>query len=216
MANLTYQDKWSRYHDKLVTDFKPIPSNNSWIFSAYAAKLGLPLDEQKLRQCFKLCKLSVAPLHLVRSPDDHEPPMSKDEILGLSYLNLLPVHILQLNDWDFCPYEIPKFNLVKTVQAFIRLSKADRNAIWENGGEPHAFRFAFKVSIVDRVFMLKKAGKKVPVHYSIFAFFSKMLTKQTDSIKLMEWLKSDEKPDLALFERYFGKYHVFCNKIRNN
>lgn len=203
-----FQDIWGRYHDKECIGGLP-SSNNGWIFTSYAKKLGLHINQYGLILCFSNCKRSETIID--RSPDKKEPPMSRDEILGLAYLGLLKDK--NIPNWNFCPYDIPKFNLFKTVAAFWRLRKAHRNAVWENGGEPHAFRFAFSVPIQDRAFILTCLGKEVPKFYQLVNFIDSKIKSKNKSSRLIHWLKHDTIPDVKDFELYFGKSHIFTKRL---
>lgn len=101
-------DKWSRWHDKLCRDGKP-SSNNGWIYSAYADLVGLPVNRTKLYECFSQSRPNYPhtwPLH--RSPGKALPPMSRDEILGLDYFNMLwTTELADVRYWQFC--DLPGF-----------------------------------------------------------------------------------------------------------
>jgi hypothetical protein len=166
-----YVDQYGRYHDKPVTEVNSVPSNNGWIYTAYAQKVGLPIDDYKLRYAAELCDQGYGVLW--RSPGKELPPMSRDEILGLAALGLLkPEH---LRDWNFSPYPVPKFHLTKLIKQlwFMRpefsikidgfkvnwwLSFRHRNFFWQNNLD-QTYRFAFSVPLVDRHFILSKQGK---------------------------------------------------------
>jgi hypothetical protein len=180
----TYQDKWSRYHDKKVTDQNQIPSNNGWIYTAYAEKAGLDADYFMLGLCFKQCKQvdDTGREYLVRSPDKALPPMSRDEILGMASIGFLkPQH---LDGWNFSPYPIPKFNLIKTIQQFLEIKDKHRNYLWQNNMS-HTYRFAFSVPLTDRHFILQKWGK-FNLFYWLVSLIDSKFGKATNGIP---WLK---------------------------
>lgn len=164
-----YVDKFGRYHDKPVTESNPIPSNNGWIYTAYAEKAGLPVDHSLLTNCFVQCKQfdrKTGRLSLIRSPGDSTPPISRDEILGMAALGLLaPKH---LNGWSFSPYKIPKFDLIKTVNQVIEMIGKHRNYLWQNNMD-QLYRFAFSVPLADRHFILQKWGMKSSFMYRLIA-----------------------------------------------
>ena len=83
-----YQDKWTRYHHKPVKDGEPA-SNNGWIYTSVARKLGFKFDRDKLQECYNLCETETVPIKVKRSPDQRFPPLSKDEVIGLISLGLL-------------------------------------------------------------------------------------------------------------------------------
>lgn len=209
---MTFQDKWSRYHDK-PCDGEP-SSNNGWYFTAIAVKIGLPVDAELLTTCYLKC-WDRQENFMNRSPGKTEPPMSRDEVLGCWYLKMYMFRPMVAVDWKFCPYEIPSFNPLKTLAAFWRLSRADRNAVWENGGEPHAWRFAFSVPYQDRAYMLRMEGFE-NWFYTLFERLSNLSDPVTPSSRLLRWFKSDKAPDLQLFIDYFGENHLFVTHIKES
>lgn len=212
---MTYQDQYTRYHDAKVTDSEPIPSNNGWIYTAYAEKAGLDstLDWFMLGHCFKACKIQLTNrVELIRSPGKSNPPISRDEILGLAALTFLkPQH---LNNWNFSPYPLPKFNLFKLVKQLIPLYKnrKNRNYFHENNLD-QIYRFAFSVPFSDRHFILKKFGTFKfynPVHL-FYAAFGKINSKFSPSA--LDWLKYDEKKGLAALRQEFPSDHPIIEKL---
>lgn len=158
-----YIDSYSRYHHKPVTESNPIPSNNSWLYSAYAAKVGLELDQVNLSRGFGSCLNDGK--FTFRSPGKLTPPVSHDEVLGAISLRLLkPEH---LNVWSYSPYKVPKLNLFKLFKQLWELRPAisdntlvfkHRNFFWQNNLD-QLYRFSFKLRMKDRHFALKTWGK---------------------------------------------------------
>ncbi len=153
---MNYWDKYSRLHDKPVTEANPIPCNNSWIYTAYYVRIYGPVVPIMQEVCFDLCSMNGK---LIRSPGKALPPISHDEILGMVALGLLePEH---LKGWSFSPYAIPKFSPLKLAQQLWDLRPSlnrHRNYFWENSLD-QIYRFAFSVRLVDRHFLLKTWGK---------------------------------------------------------
>jgi hypothetical protein len=203
MKNFT--DKWGRYHHKEVTDANPVPSNNGWIYTAYAYKLDLPLDWLMLGFCYRSCRQldsEFTRMYLIRSPDKFSPPISRDEVLGMAALGFLrPQH---LDGWSFCPYKIPAFNPIKTIQQFMELRGKHRNYLWQNKLE-HTYRFAFSVPLSDRHFILQKWGKFNIFYWAIAKVDS--LLKITNGIG---WLKYDK--NIEAMKSEFPDDHPF-NKL---
>lgn len=215
----TYIDSYSRYHHKKVTKENPIPSNNSWIYSAYANKLELPLDAKKLYQCFELCTWKG--IFVLRSPGKVTPYLSRDEVIGTIALGLCkPEH---LNGWNFYGRSLPKFNAIKLLKQLwelrpsVKMTYRDtvpatpkyslefkhRNYFWQNNLD-QLYRFAFSVPLQDRHFILKTWGKfqwynPVHVFYAIVAKVDSMLPKKSG----IKWLKyGGEKNKLAMIEEF--------------
>ena len=189
-----YFDNYGRLHHKPCINKEP-SSNNGWIYTAYYEKLGYKADLMLLSTCFRQCKqldVDNASFYLIRSPRKEEPPMSRDEILGMASLGFLqPRH---LNGWNFSPYPIPKFNLFKTISQFLELRGKHRNYLWQNKME-HTYRFAFSVPLTDRHFILQKWGE-FNLFYWAVAKIDSMIGNPTNGIP---WLKyGGEKRKLAM------------------
>lgn len=163
---MSYYDKYGRIHHKYCINGEP-SSNNGWIYTAYAAKIGIQLDNIKLSVCMSKCRIPGNPPHLIRSPDKSLPPMSRDEILGFSALGLLQPEDLQ--GWNFSPYPIPRFNPIKLAQQLWDLRPSlnrHRNYFWQNNLD-QMYRFAFSVPLSDRHFILQQFGKFNLIYWAI-------------------------------------------------
>lgn len=202
-----YQDVYGRWHDKVTVEGRP-SSNNGWIYTAYAKKLGFPINMGQMRDCARQCMIKTPDGRWVftRSPGKKEPPMSRDEVLGLVYLGVLG---FREGDWGFSPYGVPSFNPFKSIAALWRMRKAHRNAIWENGGEPHLWRFAFSVPLQDRAFILRCQGQDVPWYYLFVEWVDKKFTSDSLSSRLIRQFKYEDRFDTEDLARYFGLFHPF-------
>jgi len=207
-----YQDRWSRYHHKLVTESNPVPSGNGWVYTAYAQKLGLPVNPQALEECFKACLIKLGDRYeIIRSPGYSGSPISRDEILGLSALGLLKER--HLTGWDFPPYPLPRFNPIKLAKQIWQLRPTlerneelpfdprrpieyrykivwkHRNYFWQNNLD-QLYRFAFSVPLTDRAFVAEhshiKLGLISRLFYKAIAAADKALPKKPNGIS---WLK---------------------------
>lgn len=217
-----YQDKYQRFHDKPVTSSDPYPSNNAFIYTSYARKLGIPFDMNQVTLGFYACFIDKNPLVIYRNPNQKTPPFSRDEVLGLAYLRLLAPKDLQAVNWNFSPYGVPKFNLItllKHLWEIIHFSTRygiyleHRNYFWQKGLD-QIYRFAFSVPLQDRAFIYRCQGLKAPLFYRIYEKLSNLLPSKTNSGKLIQWLKTGNKPDLKVFQEYFGEEHIFTQKVK--
>lgn len=198
-----YIDKYGRYHHKPCINGEP-SSNNGWIYTAYADKLGLPVNDSELRSCFNQC-LNEHNTFVLRSPGKGLPPMSRDEILGAAALGLLKARNLQ--GWSFSPRPIPKFNPITFFKQLSRvftlnpinrdgswvklwgpLYTRHRNYFWENNLD-QLYRFAFSVPIQDRDFILDNTDKKVNVFAALFYSAVATVDKWFNKPSGITWLK---------------------------
>lgn len=179
-----YMDKYGMYHDKPCVAGEP-KSNNAWIYTAYAEKGKLPLDKDLVEVTFKKCIIPAIELtagfYLIRTPYKACPPISRDEILGMASLGFLkPEH---LTGWSFSPYEVPKFNLIKTIKQLLELRGKHRNYFWQNNMD-QIYRFAFSVPLQDRHFILQTWGKFNPFYWLVAKIDAMFEAKSG-----MDWLK---------------------------
>lgn len=187
-----YFDKWGRLHHKPCKYGEP-SSNNGWIYTAYADKCGIKLDDFMLGVCFRACNDKGV---LRRHPPivESNVPISRDEILGMAALGFLkPEH---LDGWNFSPYPIPKFSLLKTVQQVIELKDKHRNYFWQNNLD-QIYRFAFSVPISDRHFILQKWGKFNIIYWAI-AKLDSLISTPSNGIHWLKYGGDDRKNIMKL------------------
>lgn len=223
-----------QFHVKPCVNEEP-SDNDGWIMTAYAKRLGFPIDEATLDFTFHDCTLINPRISFTRYPGKVEPPCSRDVILGLFILGRIDTAILREMNWNFSPYELPRFNLFTPIMIFLSLwviggakicmklgkifpsvfndeeraeieGVAHRNSIWKGAGFPELWRFAFSVPIQDRAFMLRDSGEHVPLHYRAYEWVSKLLPTKSSSSRLIAWAKGYEPLDVNVFEDYFKGY----------
>lgn len=192
-----FRDKYGLYNERPVNDGEP-SGNDGPILTSYSEKLGENVDRDFIRKNYWE-KLRGLPVPVERLPGKAFPPPSRDTILGWFWLGLLPVEVLLKRKWNFSPYEIPRFHLLRTLSALWRMRKAHRNALWMNGGEPHLWRFAFSVPLQDRAYMMREAGLHLPLHYRIYEFFHRLRKPRSLSSRRIAWRKYDQSRELGLF-----------------
>lgn len=202
-----YIDKYGRYHDKPVIDTNPIPSNNGWIYTAYADKSELPIDWLALTRCFRQC-MQVDPetgrLFLVRSPYQDTPPISRDEILGMSALGLLKSK--HLNGWNFSPYPIPTFCLKTLIKQIKELKGQHRNYFWKNKLD-QIYRFAFSVPVQDRAFLLECWRETKSIRYLFYKAVAFVDSKISTPKNGIQWLKYGGDERKKIMQKEFSEDH---------
>lgn len=231
-----YQDKWTRFHDKPTDGVNP-SSNNGWIYSAYSTHL-LPnkLDHSELRECYNGCKTSNNPLKIDRSPDQLEPPISKDEIIGLVSLGLLSKEELEDNYWNFC--NLPEYKqrpmtigvFFKSIKALYNVYKeskdleggAKRNYLWKNK-VVEAYPLAFRLPVEDIYYVKKVCGDSPSIFETLWFFVAACFTifNGNRSVRMLLWLQmSDMYPRLAKLlpkkkwvKDYFREGHPFRDNL---
>lgn len=197
-----YIDSYGRYHHKPVTESNPIPSNNGWIYTAYADKLGMAVDKEKLRQCFDRCVTvdNSKFQYLQRSPGRFLPPISRDEILGMAALGFLkPEH---LNGWNFSPFRLPAFNLVTLIKQLWLIRDKHRNYFWQNGLK-QVHHVAFSVPLSDRHFILSKWNR-----FNLFYFIVAKIDALLPAKNGIKWLKYDK--NIEIMRKEFPSAHPFA------
>jgi len=195
-----YIDRFGRIHDKPCIGGEP-SSNNSWLYSAVFIKLGGKLDIEPW-------VLDTCSLDRLRHPDASGPVISRDEILGLEYLQPGCTGVVQ-NGWGFSPWPWPKFNpWLLIVQAFHcfdphkPFTLRHRNTFWLNGFD-QIYRFAFSVPWSDRHTILKLNGKCNP-WWHLWHWILNRPTKNRSGRQLY-WFKTGK--DLAGVAAYYNEGH---------
>jgi hypothetical protein len=200
-----YIDPFGRIHDKP----EPKYSNNGWLYTAVAIRSRYIMDESfdAVRDCIR---------NLERHPyaTGSLPPISRDEILGLSYL--APLTLLnRLDGWSFCPYQKPKFNLIKFLKEAWECFGQHRNYFWVNG-KTHIYHVAFLVPLQDRYFLLKNAERYHFVchfMYHLIHLIDQLIPAKNRSERLIKYLKG--KNDIDAVSNYFGNEHPLTQFIEN-
>lgn len=227
-----YFDKYGRLHHKPITISDPIPSNNSWLYTAYFAKAGGKVGMTALSYCFNRCRVyyeAKGEYIINRNPGKSSVPFSRDEYLGVVALGLLTGKLN--NNWNFCPFKIPRFNPFKLIKqlwelrpSFIEVTTDERlsfmnhfkskhrNYFWQNNLD-QLYRFAFSVPLVDRHFILTKWDKFQwynPVH-----IFYKLVAKIDGKFGAsgIRWLKYGGEENKLAMVREFPENHPIRIKL---
>lgn len=201
-----YFDKWGRVHDKPCIEGEP-KSNNGWIYTAYLAKTGYQVDLMTLSTCFRQCR-QIDPnsgrLYLVRSPFKEDPPMSRDEILGMAHLGFLRKE--HIPGWNFSPYAIPKFSIFKLVSQLLELRGKHRNYFWQNKLD-QIYRFAFSVPFQDRAFILECWGETRTLRYFFYKAVAYLDSKIGKPHNGIPWLKYGGDDRRQIMQSEFPEDH---------
>lgn len=195
-ANMLYIDDRGFYHDK-----KSASSNNKYIYSAYAKKVGLlpeltPVMQQELDFCYA---------NKVRHSMKQTSVMSRDEIVGMAYLDKNTANKIIEEGFNFSPYKIPSFNLFKLIKQVLEVRGKHRNYFWQNNLD-QIYRFAFSLPLQDRAFVYRSAGRKVPLIYVMIEDIDKSLNSSNRSSRAIRSLKYDNDNDQGIYD-YFSDDH---------
>ena len=217
-----YTDRNGMYHDKPCSDGEP-SSNNAFIYTALARAIGAPYDKDKTLKVFTdCCKITAFEFEVTRLPGKEEPPISRDEILGMASLGLLPSSTLCYFNWQFYKpqlhviYQTP---LLEQLMAVYSLRGKHRNYAWKEKIIA-SYPIVFKLFWHDRYYV-KKHCRELPTVFEWFMFnmyvLSTILQKDT-SAKNILWLQLHDLKSFfwirfinrhVNFMNYFGEEHVF-------
>lgn len=219
---MNYKCKYELYHDKPVQNNEP-SSNNGWIYTAYAYYLGMfnnPMDFVHYSNVYAMCVLVDHPLYWVtRLPEKMFPPISRDEIMGMYILGVLPFKKLKERNFCMIRSNFVKFDLVKAVKSLWEIRNKHRNYAWENKMY-HVYPVVFKLYWHDQYFFRKTSGV-IPGIFETICFYlymiSTIIKKDPGELNLLwvqlkhlnskYWIKLiDQKKS---FREYFGKDHIF-------
>lgn len=205
----SYQDKWTRWHDKPTNGIKP-SSNNGWIYSAYAKHLDNDsLDKHALLDCYKNCVRSLDPVMVDRSPGQMTPPFSKDEVVGCVSLGLLTDKELENSHYNFCNLDkdfkrkLSIKSIVCGIKTLWKIRKEHRNYFWQNELKA-VYPLAFKLPPEDVYYVKKFYGKNPGILLTMLFFINSFLTIKfgNKSSRMMLWLKIK---DLKMENTFIGK-----------
>jgi hypothetical protein len=203
-----YIDRYGLYNVEPVDQDGLPTGNDGWILTAYAKKLGLPVNSARLEVTWDYLDYPFE-----RIPGKKEPPVSRDVVLGLVSLGILSSRDLAKAKWTFSPFPLPPFNPVKLIKQIRQARGQHRNYFWKNGLD-QIYRFAFSVPLTDRAFYYRCRGLKAPLIYRLIEAADKRMKPKNNSSALIRWLKYDKWPVIKVFEEYFGKEHPITNKAR--
>lgn len=199
---MNYFDKWSRLHDKPCVDGEP-SSNNGYIYSAYYHKVGGKLDLYKLAVCFEGCLRDGAFHRHPPSVDSIVPP-SREEILGATALGFLkPSH---LKSWNFSPFPLPRFSLVKLVKQLWECKGKHRNYFWQNNLS-QVYHVAFSVPLQDRAFLLECWGETKSLRYFFYKAVAILDSKIGKPKNGIGWLKYGGEERKKIMQAEFPEGH---------
>lgn len=201
-----YVDYYGRYHDKPVDLIGTPSSNNGFYYTGLAKKYGLPIEE-RLTTYARLCAKKR-----VRHLDRDNPPISRDEVLGLVELGYVKELGIGPGNWSYSPYKLPLINPIKLVYHFIltAINYKDRNYFWVNKLD-QMYRFAFSVPLSDRYYILRKMGKN-SIFYKIIHKLDGLLMPESRSPRLVRHFKHWDDHDAV--ENYFGEKHVITKAVK--
>jgi len=198
-----YIDLYGRIHDKVCFNGQ-YSSNNGWFYSAIYLKLGGKLN-------IDMNYAILCAVRKVRHLDKKDPPISRDEILGLSYLKVL--NVSDLKNWNFSPYKLPKLDLHLLFDQLHECVGKHRNHFWQNKLE-QVYHLAFMVPFQDRHFINKQFKEFSLLYYLIETIDKHFIKADSNSGHLIRFLKYDIMPDIEVFEKYFGIDHPITIQAR--
>ena len=229
----TYQDKHTFWHDKPCTNGEP-SSNNRYLYSAYGKYLApedSPYSPMSRKGEVERCSmLPSIPVKINRLPNKLEPPMSKDEIMGLVSLKYIGANHLEKSHWNFCNYVDYKPKPLSVGQIYkalrsawkVKLWKKHRNYFWENKME-ELYCLAFRLMPWQRYY-IKRFSKEKPNLWEIIAFYVNsivVLTKGKSYSRMILLLQCEDLNHWLLrfinkdkwVEDYFSPEHPFVKGL---
>jgi len=216
-----YQCKFGLFHDKPCIDREP-RSNNGWIYTAISKyALGLEYEPEDFKPLYYQCCRQVGLYTIYRLPDKELPPISRDEIIGMTSLGL-PIHTkLILNSW--CMYNhsmlrhIPMLDSIKTLW---KIRDKHRNYFWDRE-DPilEVYPIAMRIFWHDRYYIKKM--KNYPIKplefFSFYLYAISIIFRGSAGEQNLLYLQLKDIgsylarfiPYRKNFLEYFGPGHIF-------
>lgn len=225
---MIYQDNHTFYHDRPTQNGEP-SSNNGFIYTAYSKYLAPDTTSQKaIEQRFENCMVQYSPLKVDRLPGKIEPPISKDEIIGMVSLGLLNARILEKSHWNYCnvrdyePKPLSIGRVFRAVKSLWKIRKEHRNYVWENDMK-EAYCLAYYLMPQHRYYVKKMSGVKPNLLERLAFYINSIIvfTKGKRYSKMILWLECEDLNHWLLrfinkkrwVKDYFDKEHPFVKGL---
>lgn len=207
-----YVDEYGRYHDVPVNAARQPSSDNGWLYSAIGKKIGAHDFLAEYNRNHPSPAALYCVVKRVRHPKgvtnrDQDIPISRDEILGLVYLGYMKPD--DLTGWNFSPFKMEKFNLIRLIKQLWEAKGEHRNYFWRNDLK-QIYRFAFSVPLQDRHFINSCWGR-YNFFYHMIHVIDNLIPKKNRSSRNMRFLKTGK--DIKGVVNYFGSDHAFTKLI---
>lgn len=216
---ISYVCKYGGYHDKPVKNREP-SSNNLWIYTAYAHKLGLKTTRHRLQNTLNSCaRDDVSDFFINRLPNKPAPVISRDEIIGMISLGFNP---LKYGYNMYKGFKPTRSQYLKAIIGLHRIRKEHRNYFWENN-ITEVYPLAMRLMPHDQYYVTKMLTVYDKSHFRwvMFQLYALSTIVQNNiSAKNVLWLQLkdlDSKFWIKFVDReknfieYFGAEHVFNN-----
>ena len=182
------------FHDKKVVDGN-YSSNNGWIYTAYARAIGIKTNEVLLDSTFVNCKKDMNESYtffMWRLPDKINPPISRDEIIGMVSLGYYPLGYEKIYGWSMYReiFHIGMRKNLKAMKELFRIRKEHRNYWWENNLYD-ALPITMKLWWHDRYYINKMHGNKCTMFQMVmfYAYALGVLSKADPGELNLLWLQ---------------------------
>ena len=219
-----YVCKYGLYHDREVKNGEP-SSNNGWIYTAYANRLGLDINRDQIyaTQCNCFILPGLHPIYMFsRLPGKLYPPLSRDEVLGMASLGF---DVMIYYGWYMYKMDW-KPDYIKAIKTLWRIRKEHRNNVWEQH-HYEAFPLAFKLWHHDRYYINSIFPKRKPTIFQWIMFqlyvISTILQNnisaknvcllQLEDLNSRWWIRFFDKK--KQYAEYFSEDHIFNNRRGN-
>lgn len=219
MENNSFICKHGLFHDKPVFDGEP-SSNNGWIYTAYAKALGHILPQgTHYDNLFLMCQVKRGDFIANRLPNKTEPPISRDEVIGMAALHTNVIMSLWLTDFSMTRRCVDRISWWKSLKALWKIRNEHRNYVWENKVYD-GYKIAFKLMPHDVFYIKNEYGIKPKFYewllFQLYALSTilqnnisakNVLWLQLYNMHSIFWIRFINQP--KNFKKYFGTTHIF-------
>ena len=226
---MNYVDRYGLYHHKPSINGES-PSNNGWIYTAYAKKLGLGVSPVEALWEFRVsCMVGTQDGFWVnRLPLKQDPVISHDEIIGMISLGVLGAYELSQRNWSMTTVGSEEYPLIEQLKAVLSLRGQHRTYVHRHPVEA-AYPIVFKILPHIRYYAKKVSGEQnasilewLAFNASIFldlvqpsawASTHNLATLMLEDLDSKFWIRFYDKK--KNYDDYFEDGHIFREELED-
>jgi hypothetical protein len=225
---MTYRDRYGLYHHKPSINGGS-SSNNGWIYTAYAKRLGLDVPPTEVLAGLKdSCMIGTQDgFWINRLPLMQDPVISHDELIGMISLGVLDSYELSQRNWSMTTVGSEEYSLIEQLKGVLSLRGQHRTYVHRNPVEA-AYPIVFRILPHIRYYAKKMSEEKPSIlewlafNASIFldlvqpsawASTHNLATLMLEDLDSWFWIRFYDKK--KNYDDYFEEGHIFREELED-